>query len=232
LSPDSSPKPQAERFQEALDTAMGAATIAQSAQSKDDWNLVVSRWQSAISLLKAVPKSSANYAIAQKKIADYQRNLAYAQKQQNSSSKPTGTVNSLSVASRQTRPLAPASAAPKQTKPSAPAPAAPKQTRPSTVTPEVALASHLKQIGAKFYGTYWCPYCTKQKDLFGAQAFRQINYIECDEKGKNGRPDLCIQANITGFPTWEIKGRLYSGLQSLQELADLSGYQGDRKFKS
>lgn len=231
-SPDSSPKPQTERFQEALDTAIGAATIAQSAQSEDDWNLVVSRWQSAITLLKAVPKSSANYAIAQKKIADYQRNLAYAQKQQNSNSKATGTVNLLPVASRQTRPSAPALAATKPTKPSAPAPAAPKQTRPSTVTPEVALASHLKQIGAKFYGTYWCPYCTKQKDLFGAQAFRQINYIECDEKGRNGRPDLCIKANISRFPTWEIKGRLYSGLQSLQELADLSGYQGDRNFKS
>lgn len=235
-SPDPSPTPQVERFQDALDTAMGAATIAQSAQSKDDWNLVVSRWQSAISLLKAVPKSSANYAIAQKKIAEYQRNLAYAQKQGNSGLKPTGKATSLPMAavSRQTSPSAPApAAAPKQTSPSAPTPAAaPKQTRPSTVTPQVALASHLKQIGAKFYGTYWCPYCNKQKELFGPQAFSQINYIECDEKGKNGRPDLCIKANISGYPTWQIKGQLYPGFQSLQALADLSGYQSDRNFSS
>ena len=213
---------------------MGAASIAQSAQSNDDWNLVVSRWQRAINLLKAVPKSSANYAIAQKKVAEYQRNLAYARKQQNSGLTPIGRANPIPLAavSRQTKPSAPTSAAPKPTKPSASTSAAPKQTRPSTVTPEVALASHLKKIGAKFYGTYWCPYCTKQKDLFGTQAFRQINYIECDEKGKNARPDLCIKANISGFPTWEIKGKLYSGLQSLQALADLSGYQGDRNFKS
>ncbi|HAA28870.1 MAG TPA: hypothetical protein DCE56_15775 [Cyanobacteria bacterium UBA8553] len=219
-SPNSSPQVQAERFLEALDTAMGAASIAQSAQSNDDWNLVVSRWQRAINLLRAVPQPSANYAIAQKKIAEYQRNLAYAQKQQNSGLTPIGRANP--------RPVAAVS---RQTKPSAPTSAAPKQTRPSTVTPEVALATHLKKIGAKFYGTYWCPYCTQQKDLFGTQAFRQINYIECDEKGKNARPDLCIKANISGFPTWEIKGKLYSGLQSLQALADLSGYQGDRNFK-
>ncbi len=234
-SPNSSPTPQPERFQEALDTAFGAATIAQSAQSKDDWNLVVSRWQSAINLLKALPKSSANYAIAQKKITEYQRNLAYAQKQVNSDPKVTGKPISLSMAaSRQTSPSAPASAvAPKPSRPSAPAAAAaPKQTKSSTVTPEAALASHLKQIGAKFYGTYWCPYCNKQKELFGSQAFSKINYIECDEKGKNGRPDLCIKANISGYPTWEIKGQLYSGLQSLQALADLSGYQGDRNFRS
>src|ERR687885_2260541 len=104
------------------------------------------------------------------------------------------------------------------------------QTISSAATPEVALALHLKQIGAKFYGTYWCPYCNKQKELFGSQAFSQINYVECDEKGKNGRPDLCIKANISGYPTWEIKGQLYSGLQSLQELADLSGYKGERNF--
>lgn len=234
-SPDPSPTPQAESFQDALDIAMGAATIAQSAQSKDDWNLVITRWQSAISLLKATPKSSANYAIAQKKIAEYQRNLTYAQKQGNSAIKPTGKASSVPVAavSSQTSPSAPvATTVPKQTSTSVPASAAPKQTRPSTVTPQVALATHLKQIGAKFYGTYWCPYCNKQKQLFGLQAFSQINYIECDEKGKNGRPDLCIKANISGYPTWQIKGQLYPGLQSLQSLADLSGYQGDRNFSS
>lgn len=95
---------------------------------------------------------------------------------------------------------------------------------------KVALASHLKQVGAKFYGTYWCGYCNRQKQLFGQQAMSKINYVECDPQGKNARPDLCQTANVKGFPTWEIKGKQYEGIQSLDELADFSGYQGDRNF--
>jgi len=100
----------------------------------------------------------------------------------------------------------------------------------SVIAPKVALASHLKQIGAKFYGTFWCPYCTKQKQMFGEQAFRQINYIECDARGNNPQPNLCIKARISGFPTWEINGTQYRGMKSLKELADLSGYKGERNF--
>ena len=76
-SPSSQPQP--DKFSEALDRGMGAAVITQSAVSKDDWNLIASEWQSAIQLLKAVPQSSPNYAMAQKKIPEYQRNLVIAQ---------------------------------------------------------------------------------------------------------------------------------------------------------
>lgn len=95
---------------------------------------------------------------------------------------------------------------------------------------KVDLAAHLKKIDAKFYGAYWCPYCHKQKDLFGEQAMQQVNYIECDEKGKNPRPDLCSKAEVRSLPTWEIKGQQYRGMLSLEELADLSDYKGDRNF--
>ena len=38
-------------------------------------------------------------------------------------------------------------------------------------TPEqIALAQHLKAMGAKFYGAYWCPYCTLQREMFGTGA--------------------------------------------------------------
>jgi len=97
-------------------------------------------------------------------------------------------------------------------------------------TAKVALATHLKQVDAKFYGAYWCPYCQKQQDLFGEQAMKQVNYIECDEKGKNPRPGLCQQANVRSLPTWEIKGQQYPGMLSLEELADASDYKGDRNF--
>ncbi|MEW6494634.1 MAG: hypothetical protein AB1589_19255 [Cyanobacteriota bacterium] len=106
------------------------------------------------------------------------------------------------------------------------------QTNSSNLAAAMALASHLKEIDAKFYGTHWCPYCTKQKELFGKEAFQQINYIECDPAGKNAQPEVCQKANIEGFPTWEINGKQYAGLQSLQQLADISGYAGDRNFKN
>lgn len=106
------------------------------------------------------------------------------------------------------------------------------QTSSSAATPEVALAMHLKQIGAKLYGAHWCPYCHKQKALFGKEAFSQLDYVECDRGGKDARPELCRQANIKSFPTWEIKGKKYGGLMSLQDLADISGYRGDRNFKN
>lgn len=95
---------------------------------------------------------------------------------------------------------------------------------------EIALAQHLKQIGAKMYGAFTCPHCQNQKQLFGKDAAAQLNYIECHPQGENSQTDLCMKANIQGFPTWEIKGKMYQGEKTLAELADLSGYQGDRNF--
>ncbi|KGF71816.1 membrane protein [Neosynechococcus sphagnicola sy1] len=97
---------------------------------------------------------------------------------------------------------------------------------------ELALAKHLHQIGAKEYGAYWCPHCFEQKLLFGQEASAIVNYIECDPKGKNGRPDLCQAAKIEGFPTWDIKGQRLTGTQPLETLAQTSGYQGPRNFKN
>ena len=71
----------ADPYEWALDAAQSANSISQSAQSADDWNLVVSRWLEAINFLKTVPTSSPYYAIAKTKINDYQRNLTYAQQQ-------------------------------------------------------------------------------------------------------------------------------------------------------
>ena len=97
---------------------------------------------------------------------------------------------------------------------------------------EIALARHLKQIGAKEYIAWWCPHCHEQKQLFGKEAYREINAIECDRSGKNPRPDLCSAAKVESFPSWEINGQLHSGVQSLDELAQLSGYKGPRNFKN
>lgn len=96
---------------------------------------------------------------------------------------------------------------------------------------EISLAEHLTAIGAKEYGAYWCPHCYDQKQLFGKEAFGKIDYIECAKDGANAQPDVCAAANLEGFPTWDIKGERYSGTQSLQKLAEVSGYQGSQDFK-
>lgn len=95
---------------------------------------------------------------------------------------------------------------------------------------ETALAQHLSSIGAKMYGAFWCPHCHDQKQLFGKQAFSSITYIECDPQGANAQPELCQQADIQSYPTWEINDQLYPGTRSLQELAQLSNYQGPSDF--
>lgn len=97
-----------------------------------------------------------------------------------------------------------------------------------------ALAIHLRDMGAKFYGTYDCPYCHVQRQLFGPDAARYLDemYVECHPKGKNPQLELCQQAGISVTPTWEINGRLYRGLRTLERLARLSGYQGEYNFRA
>jgi uncharacterized membrane protein/glutaredoxin len=95
---------------------------------------------------------------------------------------------------------------------------------PMASTPEAQLAKHLTSIGATMYGTYWCPHCSAQKKLFG-DAFRYINYVDCDPKApKNANASLCMKKGVKVYPTWEINGRRYIGVKSLEELSYLSGF--------
>ncbi|MEB3359048.1 MAG: hypothetical protein VKK04_20145 [Synechococcales bacterium] len=61
--------------------AASAAALAQTAQSVDDWNLVISQWQRAIALLQQVPDSAPDYAAIETQLADYRRNLTAAEQQ-------------------------------------------------------------------------------------------------------------------------------------------------------
>lgn len=70
-------------FEMGRDKAVGAWSISQSAQSPDDWNLVVSQYQDAIALMRKVRRQSLEFAIAQTKIAEYRRQIKYAQQQAN-----------------------------------------------------------------------------------------------------------------------------------------------------
>ncbi len=79
-------------------------------------------------------------------------------------------------------------------------------------------AKYLTEQGVKMYGTEWCPHCKNQKNLFGS-SFQYIDYIDCD-KNRNE----CSITGITGYPTWKINNQNYPGEQSLERLAQLSGY--------
>ena len=62
----------------AVNRAMNAAEMAQSAQSKIEWEAVASQWQDATELMKIVPPSHPKYKKARKKINEYQSYTNYA----------------------------------------------------------------------------------------------------------------------------------------------------------
>lgn len=97
----------------------------------------------------------------------------------------------------------------------------------TTSTPEtIALAEHLTRTGAVMYSAWWCPHCNDQKQLFGKEAADRLTMIECDPEGRNSQKELCAAKQIQGFPSWEINGKLDSGVKPLRELARLSGFAG------
>lgn len=79
-----------------------------------------------------------------------------------------------------------------------------------------SFAQCLTEKGAVMYGTEWCPHCQSQKALFG-DSFQHIDYVNCELD-----KEACTKAGIKGFPTWEIKGKLYPGEQPLFKLSGLT----------
>lgn len=65
-------------FAKALDRARSAATLAQSAQSAQQWDLVILQWLQAIANMQAVGLDNPRRAYAQKKVTEYSQNLAVA----------------------------------------------------------------------------------------------------------------------------------------------------------
>ena len=95
-----------------------------------------------------------------------------------------------------------------------------------------ALAEHLTEEGALFYGASWCPHCQEQKRLFGASADR-LPYVECSPAGRNApQSRLCARAGVNTYPTWIINGRAIVGeVLTLAQLANASGFPGAANFK-
>lgn len=92
---------------------------------------------------------------------------------------------------------------------------------PSTAE-QKAVAEHLRQRGAIFYGAWWCPHCFHQKNLFGIEAGARLPYVECarDEPGRL----RCEAAGIRAYPTWDLGGERREGLLTIEELKVWSGF--------
>jgi hypothetical protein len=85
------------------------------------------------------------------------------------------------------------------------------------------LAKCLTEKGTVMYGAYWCPHCARTKARFG-EAFRYVTYVECDPKGDNARPELCIEKKIDKYDTWEFAdGTFFVSEPSFELLAERSG---------
>ena len=67
----------------------------------------------------------------------------------------------------------------------------------------IELAKYLKDNGVVKYSAYWCPNCLNQGELFGKQAYRELNVVECARDGINSQTQLCIDKKIKGFPHGE-----------------------------
>ncbi|AFY71365.1 Vitamin K epoxide reductase [Thalassoporum mexicanum PCC 7367] len=102
--------------------------------------------------------------------------------------------------------------------------------RTASAPANVVLAEHLTASNVKMYGAFWCKFCKDQKEMFGREAFSKVDYVECDPQGKNPRVEMCQAAGIQRYPTWEVNGQLSPGVFALEELAAMSGYEGDVSF--
>ena len=89
----------------------------------------------------------------------------------------------------------------------------------------IEFAKYLSENGVVKYSAYWCPNCLNQSELFGKQAYKELNVVECARDGKNSQTQLCIDKNIQGFPSWEINGKIIIGVKTLKELSILTGYE-------
>ena len=95
---------------------------------------------------------------------------------------------------------------------------------------KIKFAKFLSDNNIKMFSAYWCPHCHDQKQLFGKKAVKELTIVECAKDGKDNQYQLCREKEIQGFPSWEIKGEIFSGVKDLNDLAIMTGYDGDTKF--
>ena len=88
------------------------------------------------------------------------------------------------------------------------------------------LDTFAKCVAAKpttMYGAYWCPHCAEQKEMFES-SFQFVPYVECGVPGSRDEAQVCKDAGIKHFPTWQFAdGERREGTQPLQMLGAETG---------
>jgi hypothetical protein len=196
-------------WEQALERAATAEELSQSAQSRDDWSLVSNRWEQAIALLRSIPSSDPRHTEVERKVSEYKGKLTAAQQRANITT-PNVTL---------TAPIASETPSPNAT---------PSPTAANSAA--VALATHLNTVGTTLYFRDGeCADCQQQRELLGPEAIAKLSVVTCTPTATLAPtdPDPCGQANVTTYPTWRINNQLYPGVQSLEQLAELSGYEAE-----
>ncbi len=68
-----------------------------------------------------------------------------------------------------------------------------------------------------------CPHCLEQEKIFGSN-LKYLNMVDCTKEENRQK---CIEAlgSDLRVPTWIIDGQKYVGVQSIEKLKELTGYQ-------
>lgn len=109
---------------------------------------------------------------------------------------------------------------------------APKQVNSSerhSEDPRTDLARCLANGKVELYSVDYCPFCEKQKKLFGDQAWKilQPNVIDCGNllgvlSGEQAQ--ICNDRQIFSYPTWVFgDGKRVAGFLDFEQLEDYSG---------
>ncbi|MEG5139531.1 MULTISPECIES: hypothetical protein [unclassified Microcoleus] len=80
-------------FAESINFATQASNLAQSANSKEEWDEVAALWVQAVAWMQAVPPGSPRRAFAEKKVIEYTKNLVYSQQQAGATRSQASTVS-------------------------------------------------------------------------------------------------------------------------------------------
>lgn len=78
-------------------------------------------------------------------------------------------------------------------------------------------AQCLTDKGVAMYGTSWCEFCQKQREMFG-NSMRLIVDIDCDKNKA-----ACVAAGVKSYPTWKIGDQTLTGVQQFTTLKRLTG---------
>ncbi len=86
------------------------------------------------------------------------------------------------------------------------------------ITKETPGEKTMKCIASKavLYSSSTCGHCKTQKEILG-NYFSLFKNIDCFYE-----IEKCNEADISSYPTWVIDGKQYTGVKSIQKLAELT----------